>query len=281
MQLGIFAKTFARSSLEESLDAVKSHGFQCVQYNLSCAGLPTLPDQIDAGMCQRIHQAVTQRGLSMAAISGTFNIIDPDERKRADGFRRLQTLADACSRLGTSVITICSGTCDPDNMWRRHPDNDRPETWALLLESMRLVARIGEQSAVTMAFEPEVNNVVDSAQKGRRLLDEIASPFLKVVLDGANLFHTGTLARMQQVLDEAISLLGPDIVMAHAKDLTRDGDAGDCPAGSGLLDYDYYLSRLCTAGFDGPLVTHGLSEQQVPATAAFLQAKLRSLAKST
>ena len=32
---------------------------------------------------------------------------------------------------------------------------------------------------------------------------------------------------------EAFELLGRDIVLAHAKDLNRDGDAGDVPAGCG------------------------------------------------
>ena len=84
MQLGIFAKTFARRPVEENLDAVHAHGFQCVQYNLVCAGLPTLPESIDAALCDRIRQALAQRNLSMAAVSGTFNIIDPDDRATAD-----------------------------------------------------------------------------------------------------------------------------------------------------------------------------------------------------
>jgi sugar phosphate isomerase/epimerase len=281
MQLGIFAKTFSRPSLEDNLDAVRANGFPCVQYNLVCAGLPTLPESIDAALCDRIRQAMAQRGLSMAAVSGTFNIIDPDSARRRTDFRRLHTLAEACHRLGTSVIAICTGTCDPDNMWRRHPDNDNPDTWSRLLRSMRDVARIGERTGVTMAFEPEVNNAVDTARKGRRLLDEIASPRLKVIMDGANLFHAGELARMHDILDEAFELLGPDIVLAHAKDLTRDGDAGDAAAGTGLLDYDLYLSQLRATGFDGPLVAHGLTEDQVPACVAFLRRKLNDEARNT
>ena len=90
---------------------------------------------------------------------------------------------------------------------------------------------------MTLAFEPEVNNVVDSAKKARRLLDEVGSPLLKVTMDAANLFHAGELAHMSDVLDQAFALVGRDIVMAHAKDLSRDGDAGHEAAGHGKLDY--------------------------------------------
>ena len=38
---------------------------------------------------------------------------------------------------------------------------------------------------------------------------------------------------MKEILAEAIALLGKDVVLAHAKDLDHDGDAGDPPAGYG------------------------------------------------
>ncbi len=275
MQLGIFAKVFPHGSVEENLDAVRAHGFSCVQYNLVCAGLPTLPDEVPVAVCRRIREAADRRGLALSAVSGTFNIIDPDTARRADNFRRLEVLAHACAELGTSVITLCSGTCDPDNMWRRHPDNDSPAAWSQVVASMHQIARIGREAGVIMAFEPEVNNVVDTARKARQLLDEIGSPHLKVVLDGANLFHAGELPRMRAILDEALTLIGPDLALAHAKDLTRDGDAGDVAAGTGVLDYDHYLGGLRAIGFSGPLIAHGLREDQVPACVAFLARKLQ------
>jgi sugar phosphate isomerase/epimerase len=128
-----------------------------------------------------------------------------------------------------------------------------------------------EASGVTLAFEPEVSNVIDSAVKARRLLDELGSPRLKVVIDPANLFHAGELPRMSEILDEAFALLGRDIVLAHAKDLSHDGEAGHEAAGTGLLDYPRYLKLLKQMGFAGSLIIHGLREDQVAASVAFLR----------
>ena len=120
--------------------------------------------------------------------------------------------------------------------------------------------------------------MVDSAKKARRLLDEIGSPHLKVTMDAANIFHAGELARMREVLEEAFALVGKDIVLAHAKDLSHDGDAGHEAAGHGKLDYDRYLSLLHACGFSGPLLLHGLSEAQVPGCITFLRDKLARIA---
>jgi sugar phosphate isomerase/epimerase len=272
MQLGIFAKTFARPSLGETLDAVRGHRIGCVQFNMSCAGLPTMPEEIPAELVDRIQGEMDRRDLTMAAVSGTFNMIHPACGKRREGLQRLGVLAGACGQLGTSVITLCTGTRDPEDMWRYHPENDSPGAWKDLLVSMEQAARVAEEHEVTLAFEPEVNNVVDSAEKGRRLLDEIRSPRLKVVMDAANLFREGELLHADEILDKAFELLGEDIVIAHAKDVKNIGEV--VAAGHGELDYDRYLKNLRGVGFEGPLILHNLEEGEVEGSVAFLRTKL-------
>lgn len=280
MEIGIFAKTFARPTLATTLDAVVSHRLHSVQFNLACAGLPSMPDQIDPALVAIIRRDMEARQITMAAISGTFNMIHPDLEQRRAGLRRLRELAAACAGLGTRIITLSTGTRDPENMWRRHPDNDTAAAWTDLVVAMGEAVTIAGEYGVTLAFEPEVSNVIDSAQKGRRLLDELVSPHLKVVIDGANLFHAGELPRMHAILDEAFDLLSPDIVLAHAKDLSRDGEAGHEAAGQGVLDYDHYLSLLQRIGYHGPLILHGLTENQVDEAVAFLRGKLARLENS-
>ena len=277
MQIGTMSGTFARATLEEVLDAVANHGMNCVQFNLSSAGVTKLPTHIDGDLCDKIREEMGVRNITMTALGGTYNMIHPDVQRRADGLRNLRVLAAACERLGTSVITLCTGSRDPDNMWRRHPDNDTPEAWEDLVVSMHQAIEVAEEYQVTLAFEPEVANVVDSAIKARRIIDQIGSPYLKVVMDGANIFHTGELPRMREILNEAFALLGDHIAFAHAKDLDRDGEAGHLAAGKGLLDYDQYLSLLNDVDPDVSIILHGLSEAEVDGCVSFLREKIESI----
>lgn len=274
MQIGIMSGTFVRSTLEEELDALVTHGIHSMQFDLSSAGLSRLADPIDEGVCDRICREMNTRKITMAATNGFYNMVHPDPGKRQDGLRNLGVLASACDRLGTSVIALCTGSRNPKSMWLPHPENNSPGAWNDLIASMEQALAIAEAHGITLAFEPEVSNVVDSALNARRLLDEMGSPRLKVVMDGANIFHTGELPRMREILDEAFALLGEDIVVAHAKDLDHDGAAGHLAAGKGLLDYEQYLSLLNNLGSDVPLILHGLSETQVDECVAFLRGKL-------
>jgi sugar phosphate isomerase/epimerase len=280
IQIGILLGTFGQPTLEARLDAVRAGGLDCVQLSLDCAGVPAMPEEISSELAGRIRHEAAARRITIASVQGTFNMSHPDAEQRRTGLRRFRVLAEACAHLGTSKIHLCTGTRDRENMWRRHPENGSPAAWRDMAACVREAADIARQAGVVLGFEPEVNNVVDSARKARRLLDEIGSPYLKVTIDPANIFHAGELPRMSEMLDEAFALLGKDIVMAHAKDLDHDGDAGHLAAGQGKLDYDRYVSLLHTYGFKGPLLLHGLSEAQVPGCVAFLRERLARLAQA-
>jgi sugar phosphate isomerase/epimerase len=81
-------------------------------------------------------------------------------------------------------------------------------------------------------------------------------------MDGANIFHTGELAKVREMLDEAFDLVGNDIILAHGKDLDHDGEAGHVPAGRGLLDYEHYLRLMQQSGYNGAIILHGLKPSE-------------------
>ena len=156
------------------------------------------------------------------------------------------------------------------DLWRWHPDNATPEAWRDLRAALEPALAAAARHSVTLAFEPERNNVVDSAAAGRRLLDELASPRLKVVIDAANLFIGADLDRQADTLRTAFDLLGEDLVLAHAKDVRRDGAI--VAAGRGDLDYALYLGLLAEHDPSVPVVLHGLAEDEVAESVAFVRA---------
>jgi sugar phosphate isomerase/epimerase len=297
MKLGIFAKTFPRPTLEQTLDAIVAHGLTQVQFNMVCANLPTLPDRIDDALITQIHSAFAERGLEMAALSGTFNLIHPNLHERKLGLERLRILAEAAPSLGANLITLCTGTRDPIDMWAAHPDNNSPAAWDDLLRSLDTLLNT---TSIAFGIEPEITNVISSAAKARQLLDHFKTARLKIVIDPANLFGQGELPRMREKITEAFDLLGPDIALAHLKDINFDpggiAEGSRCasesssaatgnlhfpsprPEGSPelprLLDYDCYLENFRRIKYAGALILHGLAESQVEDSLRFIRQKI-------
>ena len=275
MRLGIFAKTFPGSEPGTVMAAARAAGYGVVQYNMACSGLPAMPETIPDGIAEAVRTAALDQALDVAAISATYNMIHPDPAQRWRGHDSLEVIAGAAQRMGTRLLTLCTGTRDPDDQWRGHPDNASPEAWRDLAASLETALDIAERYDVDLGIEPELANVIDSAAKARAIIDEMVSPRLKIILDPANLFEVASLAEQQRLVSEAIDLLADRIVMAHAKD--RDAAGGFTTAGKGVLDYGHYLAGLARIGFDGPLVTHGLAAGEAAEVAAFLEEKLAGI----
>ena len=208
-------------------------------------GLPTLPDKLDEGSCVWIAQTLHERGLTMAAISGTFNMGDPNASRLQ---RQPAPARSACRGLPVARYTdhhalhrLARRSRHVEVASGQRRGRARGNGWSRRCEQ---AVAIADRHEVTLAFEPEINNVVSSVMHARRLLDEIDSPWLKVVIDPANLlpavdldglskmlnearfFDASTAAGVPSLegkgpflamLDEAFDWLGPEIVLAHAK----------------------------------------------------------------
>ncbi len=267
-EIGIFAKTFPGDDPVTVLRQVADAGYRAAHFNMACCGLPAMPERISVETCADIANATAAAGISLVGLSGTWNMIHPDPAVRAAGLRRLDVLAGTCRSIGTGLVTLCTGTRDPDDQWRAHPDNASPEAWRDLLRSMQSAIAIAEQHDIDLGIEPELANVVDGAIKARRLIDEIDSKRLKIVLDPANLFEIASAEQCSQTITAAIDLLADRIAMAHAKD--RNAHGAFVAAGRGEIDFPHFFGALRGAGFDGPVVTHGLTAAEAPAVATFL-----------
>jgi sugar phosphate isomerase/epimerase len=278
MQLGIFAKTFDGNSPSEVLHKVKAAGFGTAQYNMACSGLSALPDSISDQMVSDILAAVATSGVTLNALSATYNMIHPDIAVRENGHRRLEVAAAAAQALGIPMITLCTGTRDAEDQWRNHLDNNSTEAWRDLLQSMHTAIGIADRYNVNLGIEPELANVVNSAAKAKALMTECGSPRLKIVFDPANLFETETGSEQRKIIASALEVLSGHIAMAHAKDRAVDGRF--VAAGTGVLDYPNFLNLLKQTGFDGLLVTHGLSAAEAPGVAAFLMREIQRIERA-
>ena len=269
MQLGIFAKTFSAQGAGSVLKAAREAGYEIAQFNMTCVGLPSMPEEISPNIISDIAAASNSNGVAIAAISGTYNMAHPDPIIRADGLRRLGVIIANAKAMGTSLVTLCTGTREPEDQWCWHKDNATAEAWSDMRTEIEKALALAEAYGVTLGIEPELANIVSNAIQAKRLIKEMKSPFLRVVLDPANLFEVESELKQRSIIAEAINDLAGHIVMVHAKD--RNSVGSFVAAGQGVIDFKFFAQYLKHLGFDGPVVTHGLTEAEAPGVAMFLK----------
>ncbi|MEF0942229.1 sugar phosphate isomerase/epimerase family protein [Rhizobium sp. BR 362] len=269
MQVGIFAKTFPGTDPLNVLSAARHSGYACTQFNFACCGLPPMPDAVPEAAMTAIRAAVHATGVSLAALSGTYNMAHPDMTVRQRGLRQLAVIIEMAEALSIPIVTLCTGTRHPSDQWAHHPDNADPSAWADMAAEMSKALALAEDHGVDLGIEPEQANIVRSASDAKRLIEEMGSRRLRIVLDPANLFESTTPLEARAIVERAVETAAGHIAMAHAKDRYADGRFAT--AGQGIVDFPDFVARLKVVGFDGPLVTHGLSAAEAPSVAAFLR----------
>ena len=271
MKTGVCTTDFEKLALvpaDRLFGRIRELCFECVQFAFSSVSesdfVPTgqleLPGKIAPAVLSSVGSAAERHGLPVEVINATFNMAHPDPEVRSEGLKRLAVHAEAAGILGCPVLSLCSGTRNPDHLWTPHPDNGTAEAWDVMLDTMLRAAEIAEKYGVTLAVESEASNVIDTPKKARRLMDTVKSDRLKMILDPANLFHAGEARpeNARRTLDEAFAAFGGDIVAAHGKDILPGDGISFCGTGRGIVDFPYMAKRLRESGYAGDMFLHGI-----------------------
>lgn len=255
MYPAIFSRTYPMKSIEAVLATIRADGFAGAQMNLSSFGLDSLPESLPEGSIEEGRAVAAKLGIKLAALSGTYNMALAERTARLAMRPRFRNVAIAARRMGAPVVTLCTGSRSPESMWTDHPENSSQAAWHDLTDELAFALDVAEEFSLSLGIEPEPGNVICDAKAARRMLDQLKSPRLKIILDAANIVPLAQLERQNEIVDEALDLLAGDIVLAHAKDMTAKGEV--VAPGKGAIDLERFVQKLEAARFTGALIGHG------------------------
>jgi sugar phosphate isomerase/epimerase len=269
MYAAIFSRTYGMKNVAEVIAAAAIDGYEGIQANLSSAGLASLPDTLPPGVAVQFAQEAGARGIRLAALSGTYNMAHPDGKVRKASRVGFKNVVSAAREMGAPVVSLCTGSRDPHSMWKFHPENDSDEAWKDLRSELEFALRVAQEAGIRLAIEPEPANVIHDARAAKRILNEMASSHLGILLDAANLLTPETLSRQHAVIDEATGLLGGALLLAHAKDIDASGQV--VATGEGEVNLMAFTKALRRAGYDDAVIAHGFAAEKAGVAAKVLQ----------
>ena len=133
----------------------------------------------------------------------------------------------------------------PNETYTAVPECHGEEALQTFITNLRPVVKYAEQMGVVMAIEPVWKHIVYNPARARRVLDEINSPNLQIILDPVNLLDYCNYKDQVAIVDEAIDLLGEDVAMVHLKDfIPEDGKLRSVGCGLGQMDYTSVLKFM-------------------------------------
>jgi sugar phosphate isomerase/epimerase len=251
MRLGIFTPEVEAGSTRELFEKIRDYGFNQVQFDFLSVCGEEMPGYIKGEWVDEIAVQSRANGIEISAVNGTFNMAHPDEAVRMDGVERFERIAAICGDISCGLITICTGTRNRNDMWMIHKDNATEEAWRDMASVMERLIAVAEKYDVCLGLETEASNVVFSPERGKRIIGEMQSDRLKVIMDCANLFRQGMTKKelVRPTIENAFDLLGDHVVLAHGKDVMEGPEIEFTGTGLGMVDYDLFFSLLEKIGY--------------------------------
>jgi sugar phosphate isomerase/epimerase len=247
MQLGIRLHDTKKLPFEERIADVSQLGFKCGHLALAKVidEFPTTDEALTPGLAMYIKNVFAKNHVDIAVLGCYLNLANPNPEKLAQITHRYMAHIRFASWLGCGVVGTETGA--PNESYTHVPECHGEEALETFITNLRPVVKYAEQMGVVMAIEPVWKHIVCNPVRARRVLDEINSPNLQIILDPVNLLDICNYKDQVAIVDEAIELLGPDVAMVHLKDFVVEGDKlVSVGAGLGQMDYTSVIRFMKT-----------------------------------
>ena len=247
IQFGLRLHDAEKMSLPELLPIVKGKGFSCVHLALSKAlkEYPCTPAALTPGYANYLRHLCEKNGLDIAVIGNYLNLANPDEEYMKNAREKYYAHIRFASLLGCGMVGTETGA--PNLEYKFCPECRTEKALSTFVKELKGVVKCAENYGVTLAIEPVARHIVWGPKVCRKVLDEVGSYNLQVLFDPVNMLDLDNVDHRDEVFQEAIELLGPDIAMVHFKDFIRvDEGYGlkSVGAGTGEMDYTAILTYL-------------------------------------
>jgi sugar phosphate isomerase/epimerase len=234
-------------------------------YGYSAAYCPVRIED-DAATVQAYANAAKEADVIIAEVGAWSNPLSPDEKTRRAALAKCQEQLALADEIGARCCVNISGS--RGQQWDGpHPDNLTPETFDLIVETVRKIIDAVKPTRTFYTLEPMPWMYPDSADSYLALIKAIDRERFAVHLDPVNLvcspqrfYSNGALIR------ECFEKLGPYIKSCHAKDIALTDKLtthlDEVRPGLGGLDYGVYVWELDKLDPDMPLMLEHLKIEE-------------------
>jgi len=228
------------------------------------------PFQITKTDAYNVRDMLKGEGVSLFEATGYYpNLITPDDTLREQEIRRLMNALKVAGWMEARAVDCGPGSMSADGPWFAHPDNWTNDAVERLIDSLKKVAPVAEDTGVYLTIEGHQLVTLEDAQITAEVLDTVDSPYIRSIYDAANWINRETIFNTTQAIHDDFDALDKHIISAHAKDIwienrhalhLQDG----CP-GKGILDFETLFTRLEALSPDYPLLVEGAASDELEA----------------
>lgn len=278
MSIGVLAHLCQKGTFDEVAKSVGSYQFKHVQLALWKAFNQydfTKPGLLSPGFAKLIKEILLSEGISISVLGCYLHLFERDEDERRINIERFKEILRYAKFFGAPIVATETGKIPFGNFTE--------QDWLNLKATLEELVLEAEKWGVFIGIEPAEDHLIDNAEKLKKLLDEVNSSHLGVVLDPGNLITKDNIVEQDVVIEEMFKLLGSKIVAFQAKDclVNEQNEYKWVPVGKGQMNYDLILKRLWEYKPHVEIILDAVKPDNMEETKNYLERKIAEVTAKT
>lgn len=267
MRIGVRAHDFGALSPETLAATLHQHDFDCAQLALGKSFPDLVPanGRLNPGLCYRIRRAFEKQDVQIAVLGCYVEPAHPDENERKNGVEKFlehvryaNQLGAACVATETTLLSMNAGNEKKAREW--------------VYQNVSRMVEEAEKFGVLVAIEPVQLCTIQNAEQARKLIDDIGSNNLQIILDAVNLLEPENHEKQDDIVREFFDLLGDRILAMHAKDyVVENGKKRLVAQGEGILNHDLLYSLASAQRPEMNVLIEGIDTNRIAHYREFLR----------
>ncbi|KWX83737.1 xylose isomerase [Paenibacillus riograndensis] len=248
--------------LKELTAALQDYGIDFVQLALSKAiqDIDTSTGKLSPGLANYIAEQFDRAGIRIGVLGCYINPIHPDPAIRRLEIGRFKEHLRYARQFGAPMVATETGALT--TFAEFEPYRYEELGWETLRVTVEELAEEAEKWGVFLGLEGGSTHTLSTPAKVRRSPDEVPSSAMGEGFDPCNLIGDN-VQNQDEIVDEAFSLFGDRIILAHLKDMYAEGiRIRHGQAGRGLFHTAEFLNKLQACK---PMIDVSLEDIQGPA----------------
>jgi len=209
MEIGIRLHDTAGSNLEEHLRNAREQGFSCVHIAMSKVvpgfKMADAPELLTDALADEVRGLLEKYNQRCVLLGCYLNLCSPDLSAHERTLMNYRAHLRFGKKIGALMVGTETGA--PNIGYKSCPECRTEESLRLFIERVKPVVRWAEEEGMMLAIEPVTRHIVCTAERCQRVLAEVHSENLRVILDAVNLLDRENVHQAQEVVTDAIARL--------------------------------------------------------------------------
>lgn len=253
-------------SVDDFIAGIKQFDLDCLQLVYKKAFKDF---NMDPYFILELSDKLKKNNISVAMIGAYFNMIHPDEEKRADGVEYFKWCMETGKVFDCALIGSETGSANGDK-WTYNEYNHTQEAYEIVRNTVSELKKYGNIFKTRPIIEGAYAHTIYEPELLYRLIQETG--INDVTVDIYNYLNIENYKQADEIFDCCMKLFKDKIRVFHLKDFNVvDGKLVQCGIGQGIMNWKYYISRIKEEVSDAALILEGVTGADIETSIQYIR----------